>query len=120
MGKDGLGVAAMVQAHELFAKFQSILDGSQVRESYDFAYQRSNQKATEAEWKNDTGEFARAFKYNQPWLQVWKNPKTGKRLLLFQDNFAEAFESVSFSTTINGKNIQRIAQGNALYMEELR
>jgi hypothetical protein len=120
MGKDALGVAAMVQAHELFAKYQSILDGTQTRESYDFTYQRSNQNTAEAEWKNDTGEFARAFKYNQPWLQVWKNPKTGKRLLLFQDNFAEAFESVVFSTTISGKKIQRTAQGNALYVEELK
>ena len=120
MGKDLLGVAAMVQAHELFAKYQGILDGSQVRESYDFTYQRSNQKSTKAEWKNDTGEFARAFKHNQPWLQVWKNPKTGKRILLFQDNFAEAFEPVSFSTTINGKTIQRKVEGNALYVEELK
>jgi hypothetical protein len=120
IGKDALGVAAMVQAHEIFAKYQDILDGSQVRESYDFTYQRSNQKATKAEWKNDTGEFARAFKHNQPWLQVWKNPKMGKRILLFQDNFTEAFEPVSFSTTINGKKIQRVAQGNALYVEELR
>lgn len=119
IGKDALGVAAMVQAHELFAKYQSILDGSQVRESYDFTYQRSNQTATKAEWQNDTGEFARAFKHNQPWLQVWKNPKTGKRLLLFQDNFAEAFESVTFTATVNGKKIQRKAEGNMLYLEEL-
>lgn len=119
IGKDALGVATMVQAHELFSKYQSILDGSQVRESYDFTYQRSNQTATKAEWQNDTGEFARAFKHNQPWLQVWKNPKTGKRLLLFQDNFAEAFESVTFTATVNGKKIQRKAEGNMLYLEEL-
>ncbi len=119
IGKDALGVAAMVQAHEVFAKYQSILDGTQLRESYAFDYQRSNQKLVEATWQNDTGEFARAFKYNQPWLQVWKNQKTGKRLLLFQDTFAEAFESVQFSVTINGKNIQRTAEGNALYVEEI-
>jgi hypothetical protein len=119
IGKDALGVAAMVQAHEVFAKYQSILDGTQLRESYAFDYQRSNQKLVKATWQNDTGEFARAFKYNQPWLQVWKNQKTGKRLLLFQDTFAEAFESVQFSVTINGKKIQRTAEGNALYMEEI-
>ncbi|AEI51931.1 hypothetical protein [Runella slithyformis] len=119
MGKDALGVAAMVQAHELFAKYQYILDGTQTRESYGLTYQRSAQGTQKAVWQNDTGEFARAFKHNQPWLQVWKNPKTGRRLLLFQDNFAEAFEPVSFSTTINGKKIQRIAQGNALYVEEI-
>lgn len=119
IGKDALGVAAMVQAHELFAKYQGILDGSQIRESHGFEYQRSNQKNTQAIWNNDTGEFARAFKYNQPWLQVWKNPRTGKRLLLFQDNFAEAFEKVTFTTVINGKKIQRTAEGNALYMEAL-
>ena len=117
MGKDALGVAAMVQAHELFAKHQLILDGSQVRESYAFEYQRSTQKAQKATWQNDTGEFARAFKFNQPWLQVWRNPKTGKRLLLFQDTFAEAFEPVQFTVTINGKKIQRTADGNALYIE---
>ncbi|MFN8343631.1 MAG: hypothetical protein U0X91_01430 [Spirosomataceae bacterium] len=120
IGKDALGVAAMVQAHELFAKYQGILDGSQVRESYGFDYRRPNQKTVKAEWRNDTGEFARAFKYNQPWLQVWKNPKTGKRLLLFQDTFAEAFEPVQFSLAINGKKIQRTADGNTLYVEELK
>lgn len=119
MGKDALGVAAMVQAHELFAKHQLILDGSQVRETYAFDYQRSTQKPQKATWQNDTGEFARAFKFNQPWLQVWRNPKTGKRLLLFQDTFAEAFEPVQFTVTINGKKIQRTADGNALYIEAL-
>ncbi|MBB3839536.1 hypothetical protein FHS57_003545 [Runella defluvii] len=119
MGKDALGVAAMVQAHELFAKHQLILDGSQVRESYAFDYQRSTQKPQKATWQNDTGEFARAFKFNQPWLQVWRNPKTGKRLLIFQDTFAEAFEPVQFTVTINGKKIQRTTDGNALYIEAL-
>lgn len=119
IGKDALGVAAMVQAHELFAKYQHILDGTQTRESYGFDYQRAAQEPQKAEWQNDTGEFARAFKHDQPWLQVWKNPKTGKRLLLFQDNFAEAFESVTFTATINGKKIQRKAEGNMLYLEEL-
>ncbi len=119
IGKDALGIATMVQAHELFAKYQHILDGTQTRESYGFDYQRATQETTKAVWQNDTGEFARAFKHNQPWLQVWKNPKTGKRLLLFQDNFAEAFEPVTFTTTINGKKIQRNVEGNTLYLEEL-
>jgi len=119
MGKDALGVAAMVQAHALFAKYQAILDGSQQRESYGFDYQRSNAKFTKAIWQNDTGEFTRAFKFNQPWSQVWKNPKTGKRLLLFQDNFAEAFEDVSFSVAINGKTYSRKVEGNGLYVEVL-
>ncbi|WP_428664687.1 hypothetical protein [Runella sp.] len=119
MGKDALGVAAMVQAHELFAHYQHILDGAQMRESYGFEYQRMAQKTAKAVWQNDTGEFSRAFKHNQPWLQVWKNPKTGKRLLLFQDNFAEAFEPVTFTAIINGTKIQRKVEGNALYLEEL-
>ncbi len=119
MGKDALGVASMVQAHELFAKYQHILDGTQTRESYGFDYQRATQETKKSVWQNDTGEFARAFKHNQPWLQVWKNPKTGKRLLLFQDNFSEAFEPVTFTATINGKRIQRKAEGNMLYLEEL-
>lgn len=120
IGKDALGVAAMVQAHALFAKHQTILDGTQVRESYGFEYQRNNQKPMKAVWQNDTGEFARAFKHNQPWLQVWKNPKTSKRLLLFQDNFTEAFEPVTFTIAINGKTYTRKTDGNNLYVEELK
>ncbi|TAF96715.1 MAG: hypothetical protein EAZ32_07360 [Cytophagia bacterium] len=118
VGKDALGVAAMVQAHELFAKYQQVLDGNQVRESYVFEYQRShNTKPIKAIWQNDTGEFARAFKHNQPWLQVWKHPKTGKRLLLFQDNFADAFEPITFNVVVDGKKIVRQTIGNQLYTE---
>ncbi|MFN4145172.1 MAG: hypothetical protein ACK4GN_05055 [Runella sp.] len=119
IGKDALGVAAMVQAHERFAAFKDILDGTQRRESYPFDFQRKGEKPQKAIWKNDTGEFARAFKYNQPWLQVWQNPKTGRRVLLFQDNFAEAFEKVVFTVTINDQKIQRTAEGNQLYVEGL-
>ena len=119
IGKDALGVAAMVQAHELFAPYQGILDGTQQRETYAFSYARTSETPKTAVWKNDTGEFTRAFKHEQPWLQVWQNPKTNRRVLLFQDNFAEAFEGVSFSVVINGKTIKRTAEGNNLYVERL-
>ena len=119
LGKDALGLSALVQAHELFAPYQTILDGSQLRETYAFSYARTGETPKEAVWKNDTGEFARAFKHDQPWLQVWRNPKTNQRILLFQDNFAEAFEAVSFSVTINNKIINRKAEGNNLYIERL-
>ncbi|MCU0338318.1 MAG: hypothetical protein MUE30_00405 [Spirosomaceae bacterium] len=117
MGKDALGVAAMVQAHEMFARYQNILDGTQVAERYPFGYQRGQKNVQKAVWQNDTGEFARAFKHTQPWLQVWRHPKTNKRLLLWQDPFAEAFEPVTFSVSISGKTYTRTVTGNQLHVE---
>ena len=67
--------------------------------------------------QNDTGEFARAYKYGQPWVQLWKNPKSGKRVLLYQDLYAGAFEEGKFTVIIDGRNITRTTQGNNLYTE---
>lgn len=117
IGKDALSVSAMIQAHEWFAKegLQDICDGTQVRD-FDVSFQsytRSGQSATPV-FRGDTGEFARSYKYNQPWIQVWKNPRTGKRVLLYQDPFADAFETCSFTVTINGQTITRQVVGNNL------
>lgn len=120
MTKDILGVAAMVQGHEIFARhLAATLDGTQVRESLDsaFTYTRSDGVEQAAQWKADTGEFARAFKFAQPWVQVWKNPSTGKRVLLFQDSFAEGFEPVKFKVVVAGTTVERTAVGNNLYYE---
>lgn len=118
IGKDNLGVAAMIQAHEIFADYQDILNGTQVRETAQFSYRRPGDAAyINAQWANDTGEFARAFKHRQPWVQIWRNPATGKKLLLFQDNFADAYEAISFRITINGSTITRTADGNNLFIE---
>lgn len=119
IGKEMLGVAPMVQAHEMYAKLQTILDGTQVREAFPFDYKRSKGDFVKAEWKNDSGEFTRAFKFEQPWLHVWKHPKTGKRVLLFQDSFADGFEPVNFKVNIGGKLVSRTAEGNNLFVEVL-
>ena len=120
--KDVLGVGAMVQGHEIFGRhLAATLDGSQVREPLDapFTYTRSDGVAHMAEWKPDTGEFVRAFKHQQPWVQVWRNPNSGKRVLLFQDSFAEGFEDVAFSLKVGGVTVDRVADGNNLYYEVL-
>ncbi len=122
IGKDALSVSAMIQAHELFAKgIQDVCDGTQVRDSFEFVqYVRQNAGVTETQTplhQNDTGEFARAYKYGQPWVQLWKNPKSGKRVLLYQDLYAGAFEEGKFTVIIDGRNITRTTQGNNLYTE---
>ncbi len=122
ISKDVLGVGAMVQGHEIFARhLADTLDGTQVREPLDqpFTYTRSDGALHMAEWKPDTGEFVRAFKHQQPWVQVWKNPMSGARVLLFQDSFAEAFEPVDFSVQVGGVTVDRVADGNNLYYEVL-
>ena len=119
IGKEMHCIAPMVQAHEMYSKCQAYLDGTQVREVFAFDYQRSKGNFVKAEWKNDSGEFTRAFKYGQPWLHVWKHPKTGNRVLLFQDNFADGFEPVNFKVLIGGKLVTRTAEGNNLYVEVL-
>ena len=43
--------------------------------------------------------------------RFWKNSKTGKRVLLFQDPFAEPFEKVDFKVVIDGRPITRKAEG---------
>ena len=122
MGKDVLGVAAMVQGHEIFARhLAGVLDGSQVREHLDapFRFTRGDGVEQVAAWAADTGEFARAFKHQQPWVQVWKNPKTQGRVLLYQDVFAEGFERGSFALEVDGVAIEREVAGNNLYFEAL-
>lgn len=122
MSKDVLGVAAMVQAHEIFARHLApVLDGSQVREHLDepFRYARGEGVELVAEWAPDTGEFARAFKHSQPWVQVWRSPMSGARVLLFQDLFAEGFEPVTFQVRVGGVVVEREAAGNNLYYEAL-
>lgn len=122
MGKDILGVGAMVQGHEIFARhLAGVLDGQQQRAHLDgpFTYRRSDGNQQTAQYKPDTGEHARAFKHAQPWVQVWKNPSTGKRVLFFQDVYAESFEPVTFTVTIGGQTYERTATGNNLYYEVL-
>lgn len=122
MGKDILGVGAMVQGHEIFARhLAGVLDGTQQRAALDgpFTYRRSDGNQQTAQYKPDTGEHARAFKHAQPWVQVWKNPATGKRVLFFQDVYAESFEPVTFTVTIGGQTYERTATGNNLYYEVL-
>lgn len=121
----GLDAAVLVQAHEVFSRHLSnVCDGTQVREAFPFTYRRQldgpNAGSISAVWKDDTAEFARAFKHEQPWLQLWKNPKTGRRVLLFQDPFAEPFESVEFTVTIEGKTLKHKATGNNLFCEVLK
>lgn len=120
IGKDALSVSAMVQAHEVFANhLQNVCDGSQVREAFNFvSFTRSGVESVPVH-KNDTGEFARAYKYQQPWAQVWRNPNTGKRVLLYQDTTAEAFEPCSFTVIVDGMQITRSVKGNELYFEVL-
>ena len=122
IGKDVLGVGAMVQGHEIFARhLAATLDGTQVRDHLDepFRYTRGDGVEQVAEWQPDTGEFARAFKFGQPWVQVWQNPQTQARVLLFQDVFAEGFEPIEFTVRIDGAELAREAVGNNLYYEVL-
>ena len=122
ISKDVLGVGAMVQAHEIFARdLAGTLDGTQIREPLDqaFVYTRSDGLEHMAEWKPDTGEFVRAFKHQQPWAQVWRHPQSGARVLLFQDSFAGAFEPVDFTVQVGGATVERVADGNNLYYEVL-
>ncbi len=117
IGKDALSVSAMIQAHEWFAKegIQDVCDGTQVRD-FDISFDSFTRSVAiyNPVFRADTGEFARSYKYNQPWIQVWKNPKTGKRVLLYQDPFADAFEQGYFTATVNGQKITKQVTGNNL------
>ena len=117
MGEDIPLVAAMVQAHEVFARhLASTLDGTQVRVELDQAptYMRDGEPEAEASWSADTGEFARSYRHRQPWVQVWRNPTTGAHLALFQDPYAEPFERVGFRIRVAGTDHGGMANGNEL------
>lgn len=120
MGTEIVPVAAMVQGMEIFSRhLAAVLDGTQRRVHLDraFTFARSDEPPRAAQWRADTGEFVRAFSERQPWVQLWRNPTSRRVVLLFQDNFADAFEPVSFTVTIDGQTITRQATGNQLYFE---
>jgi hypothetical protein len=117
MGQDIPLVAAMIQAHELFARHLApVLNGTQVREELTEAprYQRREGAEQTAVWGADTGEFVRSWQHAQPWVQVWRNPASGQRIVLFQDPFAEPFEPVQFRVVVGGVAHTGRANGNEL------
>ncbi len=122
MGTEIVPVSAMVQGLEIFSRHLApTLDGTQRRVHLDraFTFARDGEPERPASWRADTGEFVRAFSDRQPWVQLWRNPSSGRTVLLFQDNFADAFERVTFTVHIGGRAVQRQAVGNQLYFEVL-
>lgn len=112
-GDEAIGFNAIMQGLNRFGLHQDILDGTQVGSCPSFEYKREG----DSNWTSvgaitDLSEFARAGKFKRPVLKVWTKPSNSKRVVLFQDTFAEAFEPVEYRVTIAGTQYTRTAEGN--------
>lgn len=95
-----------------YFQFQSILDGTQTDSYPAFEYKRSGDTNWTSVAASNGSAFARAFKYKRPFLVVWTNTNQNKRVVIFQDCYAEPFEAVEFRATINNTQYSYTAEGN--------
>lgn len=112
-GDEAIGFNAIMAGLNRFGLHEDILDGTQTGSCPAFEYKRDGA----ADWTavgtiNDLSEFARSWKYKQPVLKVWTKPSNSKRLVLFQDPFAECSEPVQYRVTISGTQYTYTAEGN--------
>lgn len=121
-GEEALGFNAIMAGINRFAQHQDILDGTQTGSSPIFDYKRDYVEGVDqdGDFTNvaavaDLSEFDRSWKFRRPWIKVWLNPTSGKRLVLFQDPFAEAFEPVAFKVTIASVVYRYTAEGNGVF-----
>jgi hypothetical protein len=117
-----LGYNAILQGINRFAAHQDILDNTQVKVPVSFQYKRSYQSGfTTVPAYSDGSEFARAWKFRQPFAQLWNNPTTNKKILLYQDLFEEPFEMAELKLTIGGVLREfTVANGNWVNGNELK
>lgn len=122
IGEEALGYNAILQGINRFAAHQDILDNTQVKVPVSFQYKRSYQSGfTTVPAYSDGSEFARAWKFKQPFVQLWNNPTTNKKILLYQDLFEEPFEMAELKLTIGGVLREfTVANGNWVNGNELK
>lgn len=113
IGEEALGYSAILCGINRAAAHQDILDGSQVREAVAIQYKRQGQGSyTTIASITDLSEIAQAWKYKQPWAQVWRNPTNNKRIILYQDCFAPAYSVGEAILTINGNEYNLTTAAN--------
>lgn len=122
IGQEALGYNAILQGINRFAPHQDILDNTQVKVPVSFQYKRSDQSGfTTVPAYSDGSEFARAWKFRQPFVQLWNNPATNKKILLYQDLFDEPFEMGELKLTVGGVLREfTVANGNHVNGNELK
>lgn len=115
-GEEAIGFNAIMQGVNRYAPLQYILDGTQVGSCPSFSYKRENNSSyINVSQISDLSEFARSWKYQQPFIKVWSNNTLGKKVVLFQDMFAECDEPIYFRVTINGTQYEHVANGNEVF-----
>lgn len=116
IGEEALGYSAILCGLNRAAAHQDILDGTQVREAVAIQYKRAGQGSySSIASATDLSEMARAWRYKQPWAQVWRNPNNNKRIILFQDCFVPAYSTGEAILSINGNDYDlTIANSNPI------
>lgn len=115
IGDERIQYNAILQGLNRAVPHQDICDNTQVGSCPAFEYKRSWESSfTSVSAVNDLSEFARAYKFKRPFVKLWTNPTTQKKILLYQDMFEECFQTHTVRIVVNGIQRTFTVEGNEL------